>query len=277
MVSAAEARTYVPSVPEALTFSTGGADGFATLCNAAARRSVHPLLLFLNDDVETPDPFVGKLLKCLSEEDVFAVTPPVLIREGERLVDESETRLTLKRGFLWTGHKPGAYPGNVLPPHEIPYAVGACVLLKKSVFMNLGGFDERFSPAYWEDVDLSYRAIKRGYRVLHCPAGAVFHRRGETTSRLPKPEFQRLFYRNQLLFHWKNLQSPALWRAHRAAARLKNLTSLLKGDFAYRAAYQEAGRIMAAQQAVRAAERTAAKRSDEDILRDFHALPGAPL
>lgn len=276
LVTAGDVSRYGPPSPEVLAFSTGGVDGFAPLCNAGARRSLHPYLLFLNDDVETPNPFVGNLLKCIAEEDVFAAAPPVLIREGERLVDESETEITLRKGFLWTGHKPGAYPGNVLPPHEIPYAVGACVLLKKSVFMSLGGFDERFSPAYWEDVDLSYRAIKRGYRVLHCPSEPVFHRRGETTARIPKAEFQRLFYRNQLLFHWKNLHSPALYRAHRAAARLKTWTSVVKGDLAYRAAYREAGRIAAAQGAVRAAERTAAKRSDEDILRQFHALPGAP-
>ncbi|MGH8103474.1 MAG: hypothetical protein ACREJQ_03020, partial [bacterium] len=87
----------------------------------------------------------------------------------------------------------------------------------------------------------------------------------------------RLYYRNQLLFHWKNLHSPALYRTHLAAARLKTYSALLKGDLAYRAAYAEAARIMMAQAGVRAAERASSKRSDEDILRQFHALPGEPL
>ncbi|MGH8104390.1 MAG: glycosyltransferase, partial [bacterium] len=195
LVTAGDPSGFVPSVAEARALSTGGVDGFAPLCNAAARRSSHSFLLFLNDDVETPKPFVANLLKCAAEDDVFAVVPPVLTREGGQLVDEAETSITWKKGFLWTRHKPGPFPGNVLPPHEIPYAVGACMLVKKGAFLGLGGFDERYSPAYWEDVDLSYRAIKRGYRVLHCPAEAVMHRRGETTSRIPPADLRRLYYR----------------------------------------------------------------------------------
>ncbi len=81
--------------------------------------------------------------------------------------------------------------------------------------MKLGGMDEvLLSPFYWEDLDLCYRAAKRGWLLLWEPSGKVVHKHESTISQLPKKYVDRIRERNQLLFIWKNLSSPILFRKH---------------------------------------------------------------
>ncbi len=81
--------------------------------------------------------------------------------------------------------------------------------------MELGGMDEKLlSPLYWEDLDLSYRAQKRGYELLWEPKAMVTHEHESTVKKLPIRYVQRIQERNQLLFIWKNLTSRILFRKH---------------------------------------------------------------
>jgi GT2 family glycosyltransferase len=75
--------------------------------------------------------------------------------------------------------------------------------------------DEKlFSPFYWEDVDLSYRALKRGFRLLWEPKAKVIHHHESTIGKISRKYRQRIQERNQLIFIWKNLTSPILFRKH---------------------------------------------------------------
>ncbi len=79
----------------------------------------------------------------------------------------------------------------------------------------MGGMDEKLlSPFYWEDIDLCYRAQKRGWKILWEPKSVVIHEHESTTGKFPKKYRQRIQDRNQLLFVWKNLGSSALFKKH---------------------------------------------------------------
>jgi GT2 family glycosyltransferase len=83
--------------------------------------------------------------------------------------------------------------------------------------MKLGGMDEKlFTPYYWEDLDLSYRAMKRGFRLLWEPKAVVNHNHESTISKLSKRKVLRIQERNELLFIWKNITSVNLFRKHMA-------------------------------------------------------------
>jgi len=220
-----------------------GKRGYGAGCNAGANASSSPYLLFINDDVEVTHPFLEPLLQALKSEDVFAVIPSVLTYKNGHLTDEAHTRFHFTRGFVWgvaEGDPSPFIPGK---PFEVAWATGACFLTRKESFQRLGGFDTLFSPAYWEDVDLSFRAYQQGMRVLHYPSPPLYHRRGQTLSSLPRFSRLRLFYRNQLLFHWKNLTSPSLRRLHFTFAILKNFYAPAKLDWAYPLAFQDAWRL----------------------------------
>ena len=75
--------------------------------------------------------------------------------------------------------------------------------------------DEKLlSPFYWEDIDLCYRAAKRGYINLWEPRGKVVHKHESTISKFPKIYVARVKERNQLLMLWKNIHSKNLIKKH---------------------------------------------------------------
>jgi GT2 family glycosyltransferase len=74
--------------------------------------------------------------------------------------------------------------------------------------------EELLSPFYWEDIDLCYRAAKRGYSILWEPNSLVVHKHESTISKLSKNYVARVRERNQLLFVWKNITSPNLTKRH---------------------------------------------------------------
>ncbi|MDA0631375.1 MAG: glycosyltransferase, partial [Proteobacteria bacterium] len=63
---------------------------------------------------------------------------------------------------------------------ETDYVSGAALLIRRSLWQALGGFDETFAPAYYEDTDLCFRARAQGYKVLYQPASSVVHYEGVT-------------------------------------------------------------------------------------------------
>ena len=99
--------------------------------------------------------------------------------------------------------------------HQSFYVSGGSGVFRKSIWQELGGMDEKLlSPFYWEDIDLCYRAAKRGYINLWEPNGKVVHQHESTISKFPKKYVARVKERNQLLMLWKNIQSKNLIRKH---------------------------------------------------------------
>ena len=99
--------------------------------------------------------------------------------------------------------------------HDTFWVSGGSGIFRRDYWMTLGGMDEKlFSPFYWEDLDLGYRALKRGYRLLWDPDSRVLHEHESTIGLLPKKYVDRIRERNQLIFIWKNITSPILIRKH---------------------------------------------------------------
>jgi len=88
---------------------------------------------------------------------------------------------------------------------------GACLIDKKKLDF-LGGFDPIYSPFYWEDVDLSYRAWKAGFEVLFEPKILVEHHHQSTIAKyFSSKEIQSIAFRNQLIFTLKNISDLNLY------------------------------------------------------------------
>src|SRR5436853_479253 len=75
---------------------------------------------------------------------------------------------------------------GALPKHgvtilrEVDYCSAACLMLPKSLFQRIGGFDSRYVPAYYEDTDLAFKVRAAGFKVLYQPLSEVFHFEGAT-------------------------------------------------------------------------------------------------
>jgi O-antigen biosynthesis protein len=136
-------------------------------------------LLFLNNDTIVNKDWLPPLLETIEKEDVGAV--------GAKLVFPDGT-LQEAGGIIWSdgsGWNYGRGDDADKPEYnyvrEVDYCSGACLLVKKELFEQTGGFDNRFKPAYYEDTDLCFSLREIGYKVIFQPKSVVMHYEGATS------------------------------------------------------------------------------------------------
>ena len=176
--------------------------GFAYACNLGVKRARGEIIALLNNDVVPEKGFLAPLAGHFQNNEVFAVSfhePQFSWAWGE-----------FRDGFL--KHQPGP---KTKTSHISLWASGGSGAFRKRIWQQLEGFDLLYHPFYWEDVDLAYRAWKRGYQVLWEPKSVVHHRHESTVSRFSKTYIDRIKQRNALLFIWKNITDQKLIQNHR--------------------------------------------------------------
>jgi GT2 family glycosyltransferase len=185
--------------------------GYGPAVNAGARQARGELLLVLNDDAALEETAVARLRRHFPEPGLFAVVPSILSRLAA-CGDEAGKRGVFAAGLVELLECPSGRPQPTL------YPVGCCFLCPRSLFLELGGYDELFAPFFWEDADLGYRAWRRGFRLLHDPEAICRHEGSATLGeRYREAERERVFFRNRVLFHLRNLQDRR-WRVENLGA-----------------------------------------------------------
>jgi len=176
--------------------------GFSSSVNTGARTSTGNLLVLLNTDVIPERDFLVSVLPLFKDDGVFAVS----LNEKKY----SWAKGKFENGFV--EHGPGIKSKKV---HDTFWVSGGSGVFRRDYWMSLGGMDEKlFAPFYWEDLDLGYRALKRGYKLIWDPNARVLHKHESTIGLLPGKYVGRIRERNQLIFIWKNITSPILIRKH---------------------------------------------------------------
>jgi N-acetylglucosaminyl-diphospho-decaprenol L-rhamnosyltransferase len=169
--------------------------GFAVACNQGAASGSAPYLLFLNPDVRVHPEAIARAVAYLEER----ANAGVGIVGAQLLDADHRVARTCARGptasalVLHTLFLDRLLP-SLVPPHfmvewdhrdtrEVDQVPGAFLLIRRSLFERLGGFDERFF-LYYEDVDLCLAARRAGYAVVHYAGASAEHLGGGTTARL---------------------------------------------------------------------------------------------
>jgi GT2 family glycosyltransferase/glycosyltransferase involved in cell wall biosynthesis len=153
--------------------------GFLRTCNAAAKQAQGRYLLFLNNDTIVLEGCVDALVSTFeAHQNVGAVGAKLLFPDG---------RLQEAGGIVWRDASAWNWGRNDDPEdpryqylREVDYCSAACLMVPSDVFAALSGFDERYTPAYYEDTDLCFGIRESGKRVLYQPAAAVVHFEGAT-------------------------------------------------------------------------------------------------
>ena len=157
---------------------------FGEASNIGAERASGEYVLFLNNDVTVTAGWLDALLGVLEREHrAGAVGAKILDPSGELLEagcivrpDGWGTQIG-KRGTLFP-------PEFIDATRIVDYCSGACLLMRRNVFLGLGGFDPIFDPAYFEDADLAIRLRATGLFTYYCGAATVHHRESATSNQI---------------------------------------------------------------------------------------------
>lgn len=173
--------------------------GFSSTVNKGVKESNGDIIVLLNTDVYPKKGFLTSLIKYFDDEEVFAVGCMDKSIEGEKIVERGRGLGVWKRGFLM--HK----RGEVNKTNTLWVSCGSGAF-KKSIWDNLNGLNELYNPFYWEDIDLSYRALKSGYKIFFEPKSIVIHEheKGAIKNKYTPSQVKEIAYRNQFIFVKEN-------------------------------------------------------------------------
>lgn len=151
--------------------------GFLRNCNQAAKAARGKYIMFLNNDTQVTEGWLSSLVDLIESDDTIGMVGSKLVYPDGRLQEAG--------GIIWSDGSGWNY-GRLDDPDkaeynyvkDVDYISGAAILLSRKLWQQIGGFDERFAPAYCEDSDLAFEVRKAGYRVVYQPRSKVIHFEG---------------------------------------------------------------------------------------------------
>lgn len=151
--------------------------GFVGSCNAGARAARGEFLLFLNNDTQVTPRWLDALVQTYREEAHCGIVGSRLIYPDGRLQEAGG--LVYSDASAWNvGRFERRDDPRYMFRRNVDYVSGASLLIARSLFHQVGGFDSRYAPAYCEDMDLAFSVRAAGKRVIYEPESLVVHCEG---------------------------------------------------------------------------------------------------
>jgi O-antigen biosynthesis protein len=151
--------------------------GFIRNCNHAALNAWGQYLVFLNNDCFPQPGWLDSLVQTIELNTQIGIVGSKLINPDGSLQEAG--------GIIWrdaTGWNYGRGQNPLSPEYnykkEVDYCTGASFCIKKSLWEEVGGFNESFAPAYYEETDLSFRLREKGYKTVYQPKSIAIHLEG---------------------------------------------------------------------------------------------------
>jgi GT2 family glycosyltransferase/glycosyltransferase involved in cell wall biosynthesis len=180
--------------------------GFLRSCNRAATYTAGEYLVLLNNDTIVQQGWLDNLIFTFEDyPDTGMVGSKIILPNG---------RLQEAGGVIWADGRAMNYGRGDIPNkpqysymREVDYCSGASIMIPRKLWNKLGGFDENYIPAYYEDDDLAFRVREAGYKVRYQPFSQIIHNEGTTSG----TDLNLGIKNNQLInqpkffIRWKNI------------------------------------------------------------------------
>jgi GT2 family glycosyltransferase len=219
--------------------------GFSGTCNQGVKVAEKNLTCIVNTDVTFTDDYFTNAISSFSAPDVFAVKGDIINyrNDFDDIINIEKTSLLYyKRGFLRFNQKVTAEREKLeakIGSHFV--LLGCCFVCRTELLKMLNGYDEIYSPFYWEDADLAQRALKNGYQLIYNEDCRVYHQLSATISNYRSNTLRRLISnRNKFIFTWRHLSGKYNWFLHLCYTILNLLTRWLTLDWKYYVAFTRA-------------------------------------
>lgn len=208
--------------------------GFLMNCNRAAKLVRGEYICFLNNDTQVQKNWLESLVE-LSDNDSNIglvgskfIYPNGMLQEAGGIVYKDANCSSYGRY-----HNPNSPEYNYVK--EVDYVTGASILIHTQLFEKLGGFDERYKPAYYEDTDLAFAVRKRGLKVVYQPKSVVIHFQGVSNGTELTQGLKRYFtakpakflekWESELKEHFSSTDDSFFSRERHAGKRILVLSS----------------------------------------------------
>ena len=154
--------------------------GYTGSLNRGAAVARGGFLVLLNDDTVPQPGWLAAMVDCARSASEVGVVVPMYLDPGGALKEAGSIiwRDGLAENF--GRGDPDLSRSRYGYRRDVDYGSGACLLIRAALLREIGGLDERFSPAYYEDVDLCFAAREAGSRVVYEPGARVIHVEGAT-------------------------------------------------------------------------------------------------
>ncbi|NOZ74705.1 MAG: glycosyltransferase, partial [FCB group bacterium] len=153
--------------------------GFTRACNIGASQAKGDYILFLNNDTEVTPRWLTSMIKLmLARKDAGAVGSKLVYPDGKL---QEAGGIIFSDGSGWNygrGFHPDDPRFNFV--REVDYCSGASLLIRREIWEKIGGFDELYAPAYYEDTDFCFSVREQGFKVYYQPESVVIHHEGQT-------------------------------------------------------------------------------------------------
>ena len=201
--------------------------GFSGNVNNAVAKASGEIVVLLNTDVRPEAGFLDPLREQFTDDRIAAVGCMEKSYEPNTVVLRGRGKASWINGFF-------IHTRGEVDKTDTAWVSGGSGAYRKHVWDALGGMDPLFNPFYWEDIDLSYQIQKAGYTIVFERKSIVhhFHEVGAIKTSLHPAVVQRIVYRNQFMFMWKNISDFDIWLAHMLWTPIRLVQALVRADWA---------------------------------------------
>lgn len=203
--------------------------GFSVTCNKGIFAATKDLIFLVNSDVKISANFFDNQFKYFQKSSTFGVMGRIMNFDGQKIEDAA--RIPRFKGGKFKANQ-FFYSEKAADFVYTTYLSGANALIDRTKILEIGGFDEIFSPFYFEDFDLGLRAWKMGWKLYYDHQSICYHRVSASTNQMNRSNFVKVIYnRNSFLLQAIHLEGfeRKLWYFQLFSFTLIN--HILKGEF----------------------------------------------
>jgi GT2 family glycosyltransferase len=193
--------------------------GYLRATNLGASYAKGEFIALLNNDTEPLEGWLDGLVEAMEKDDSIGLAGSNLMSSDGKL-QESGGQI-FKDGSGWNlGRGQSPLQSEYMFVKEVDYCSAAAIVIRNELWIEIGGFDERFVPAYYEDTDLAFAVRQKGFKVVNIPSSVVLHVEGVSHGKdlsvgLKSHQVtnRRIFSKKwalELASHWENEGKPRI-------------------------------------------------------------------